>query len=244
MVYVIVLMTGIILGTLMQLFASACCRDKEHKNVFLCENCSGKLDNKILIPIAGYFITKGKCPSCNKNTISVSLIDEILSGICMTIVYVRFGLLVEFIIFSLFTLVLIAITYVDFKIYEIPIIFNIIICILGIFNGIMNLSDWKMYVIGFFAMSLPIYLLIQVTGGRAMGGGDAKLLATAGLLLGWKLIILSFFLACILGAIIHSIRIKLSNESHELAFGPYLALGMFISLIWGDGMIGWYLSLI
>lgn len=244
MVYAVVILIGIILGTLMQLSASACCRDEDHKNVFMCENCGCSLARKGFIPIAGYIITKGKCLSCNKNTISVSIIDQFLAGVCMVMLYVRFGITIDFVIYSLFTLVLIAITYVDLKIYEIPIIFNIIICILGIFNGIMNISDWKMYVIGFFAMSLPIYLLIQITGGRAMGGGDAKLLATAGLLLGWKLIILSFFLACILGAIIHSIRIKLSNESHELAFGPYLALGMFISLMWGNGMIGWYLSLI
>lgn len=244
MVYSVVLLVGVILGTLMQLSASVCCRDREHINVFRCENCNEKLDARGFIPVIGYGITKGRCSTCNKNTISFSIVDEVLSGICLVILYIQFGMSVEFIIYSLFTLVLIAITYVDFKIYEIPIIFNIIICILGIFNGIMNLSDWKEYVIGFFAMSLPIYLLIQITGGRAMGGGDAKLLATAGLLLGWKLIILSFFLACILGAIIHSIRIKLSNESHELAFGPYLALGMFIALMWGDGMIGWYLSLI
>ena len=77
-----------------------------------------------------------------------------------------------------------------------------------------------------------------------MGGGDLKLMAAAGLMLGWKEIILAFALGCILGAVIHVLRMKISKAEHVLAFGPYLALGILITVWFGGPMLGWYLSLL
>jgi leader peptidase (prepilin peptidase)/N-methyltransferase len=69
-----------------------------------------------------------------------------------------------------------------------------------------------------------------------------KLMAACGLLLGWKLIIFAFLLGCVLGAVIHVIRMKVSGESRVLALGPYLSMGTFIAAIWGNQMISWYLG--
>ena len=77
-----------------------------------------------------------------------------------------------------------------------------------------------------------------------MGGGDIKLMAVAGLFLGGKLVLLAFFLGCILGSLIHGIRMAVTKEKSMLAFGPYLSLGVFISMIWGDSLIQWYLNYI
>jgi leader peptidase (prepilin peptidase)/N-methyltransferase len=66
----------------------------------------------------------------------------------------------------------------------------------------------------------------------------------AGLVVGWKNIIVAFLLACILGAVIHSIRMKVSGEDHVLAFGPYLSMGIVIVMIWGDQICNWYFSMI
>ena len=67
-------------------------------------------------------------------------------------------------------------------------------------------------------------------------------MAAAGLLLGWKLIILAFVLGCILGSVIHLIRMKVSKEDHVLAMGPYLAIGIMIAALWGNTFIQWYLT--
>ena len=66
----------------------------------------------------------------------------------------------------------------------------------------------------------------------------------AGLLIGWKLSILALILGCILGSVIHIIRMKVSGEGHVLAMGPYLAMGIFISVLWGEPFINWYFSLL
>lgn len=69
-----------------------------------------------------------------------------------------------------------------------------------------------------------------------------KLMAACGLLLGWKLIILAFLSGCIFGAVIHVIRMRISGESHVLAMGPYLSMGVLVAALWGEKMLTWYLA--
>lgn len=108
----------------------------------------------------------------------------------------------------------------------------------------IHYEDWLNHLIGFFAVSTFIFIIIIATRGRGMGGGDMKLMAVAGLLLGWKEIILAFLLGCILGAIIHVARMKISGEDHVLAFGPYLSAGIVITVLFGNGILTWYLSML
>jgi leader peptidase (prepilin peptidase)/N-methyltransferase len=89
-----------------------------------------------------------------------------------------------------------------------------------------------------------LFLLLVVSKGRAIGGGDVKLMAAAGLLLGWKNIILAFLLGCIIGSVIHLLRMKLSGADHVLAMGPYLSVGIAVAALWGDTLINWYISLL
>ncbi len=98
------------------------------------------------------------------------------------------------------------------------------------------------YVIGFFAVSLLLYLVWLISKGRAIGGGDIKFLAAAGLLLGWQKIILAFVLGCVIGSIIHLIRMKVQNVDRTLAFGPYLSIGVLLAALFGERMIGLYLG--
>jgi leader peptidase (prepilin peptidase)/N-methyltransferase len=98
------------------------------------------------------------------------------------------------------------------------------------------------HIIGFFAVSLFLLLIFYASKGRAIGGGDIKLMAVAGLLLGWQLVILAFFLGCILAAIIHPLRMKLSHVGRALAFGPYLSVGIALAMFFGRQMITWYIE--
>ena len=69
-------------------------------------------------------------------------------------------------------------------------------------------------------------------------------MAAAGLLLGVKHSVLALVIGCILGSIIHTIRMKVSKEDHVLAFGPYLAAGIWIAMLWGESIWQWYLGLL
>ena len=69
-------------------------------------------------------------------------------------------------------------------------------------------------------------------------------MGAAGLLLGWKLIILAFVLGCIIGSIIHIVRMKISKAGRVLAMGPYLAAGILIAILFGERLLGWYTGFI
>ena len=77
-----------------------------------------------------------------------------------------------------------------------------------------------------------------------MGGGDVKLMAAAGLVLGWKRAILAFLIGCILGSVIHIVRMKVTKADHVLAMGPYLAAGILIAALRGDYFINWYMAML
>ena len=67
-------------------------------------------------------------------------------------------------------------------------------------------------------------------------------MAVAGLILGWKNIILAFVLGCVFGSVIHTIRMKVSKKNNLLAMGPYLSAGIFVAALWGDRFWSWYMS--
>ena len=70
----------------------------------------------------------------------------------------------------------------------------------------------------------------------SMGGGDIKLLAMAGSLLGWKLVLLTFMLAPVL-ALLPGLVVLITKRSHVIPYGPFLSLGLLVSLFYGDAII-------
>ena len=65
-----------------------------------------------------------------------------------------------------------------------------------------------------------------------------------GLILGWQRILLAFLVGCIVGSVVHMIRIKVQGAGRVLAMGPYLAVGVMLVALWGNSWIGWYLGLL
>ena len=150
------------------------------------------------------------------------------------------GLSIESLLYCLLASALIVLSVIDFRTYEIPFGINLFILALGLIRAVTDLQHILNYLIGLLAVSMVLAVLYYATGGRAIGGGDVKLMAACGLLLGWKLIILAFLLGCVLGAVIHVIRMKVSGEGRVLAMGPYLSLGVLIAALWGEQMLTWY----
>ena len=91
-------------------------------------------------------------------------------------------------------------------------------------------------------ISAPLYLLYIITKGRGIGGGDIKLMAAGGLLLGWQCTILAFLVGCIIGSVIHVLRMRITKVDRVLAMGPYLSIGIYICALWGAQMLDWYVS--
>ncbi|MDE6635479.1 MAG: A24 family peptidase, partial [Lachnospiraceae bacterium] len=138
---------------------------------------------------------------------------------------------------------LLTLSVIDFRTYEIPFGINVFIGILGFIRLVLDYENWVCYIIGLFAVSVFLLILLLATKGRGIGGGDVKLMAAAGLFLGWKLIILAFILGCFYGSVIHIIRMKIAGEGRVLAMGPYLSMGIVTALVCGNRIIEWYISM-
>lgn len=152
------------------------------------------------------------------------------------------GMNVRAILTCALTSCLIVIAVIDWRTFEIPVGLNVFIAVLGVINVIFDYGSWINYLIGAVCVSGFLLILFIVSKGRAIGGGDIKLMAAAGLMLGWKNIILAFILGCILASVIHVIRMKVTKADHVLAFGPYLSAGILIAQLFGNQMIGAYLN--
>ena len=87
--------------------------------------------------------------------------------------------------------------------------------------------------------------LIIITKGKGMGGGDVKLGAFIGIMLGFPQALLAVVLAFSSGAIF-SVGLIFAGKKHfgqVVPFGPFLVIGALITLFWGEQILNWYLGL-
>ena len=167
---------------------------------------------------------------------------EIVHGLLWSLIFFVNGWNVSSGLFCFMTTALMLLSLVDLKTYEIPPSLNGLILSCAVLHACINLDQWKNWLLGFFMVSLPLYLLFLLSGGKAIGGGDIKLMAVCGVMIGWKNILLALFLGCILGSVFHLLRMKLLGADRVLAMGPYLAAGIYLSMLFGERWIHWYLS--
>ena len=251
-IYVIAFLFGIVIGSFLNvvIFRVPKGEDLASRRSH-CMSCGYQLRWFDLIPLFSWIILRGHCRKCHEKISVQYPIVEALNGALYVVILLLCGINVVSVIYCLCASALLALSVIDFRTYIIPIGFNIFILSLGVIRvvcGLLNLDDsfgsiW-LYIIGMFAVSVPLGILWFISKGRAIGGGDVKLMGAAGLLLGWKLIILAFVLGCIIGSFIHIARMKISKAGRVLAMGPYLAAGILIAILFGERLLGWYTGFI
>ncbi len=207
-----------------------------------CMSCGHVLSWYELFPLFSYLFLRGKCRHCKAHISIQYPIVEAANGILYVGIFLVYGLSFEAILYCLSVSALLALSVIDWRTQEIPLGFNIFILILGLIHIVTDLSNWSQYVIGLFAVSGFLLLLWLLTKGKGIGDGDIKLMAATGLLLGWQLNIVAFLLGCIIGSVVHLTRMAIKKVGRQLAFGPYLSMGVYIAMIWGEQLVSWYLK--
>lgn len=239
--YFITFIYGIVIGSFLNVCiyriprGESIAKERSH-----CMTCGYQLRWYDLVPLFSWLALGGKCRKCKAPISPQYPIIEGVNGVIYLVIMAVNGFRMESILYCLMASALLALSVIDFRTYEIPVGFNLFLAGLGVIRLVLDLEHWSDYVIGFFAVSLFLQILLLATKGRAIGGGDVKLMASAGLLIGWKLIILAFFVGCILGSVIHIIRMKVSHAEHMLAMGPYLSMGILIAVLYGNQFLDWY----
>lgn len=245
LIYALIFLYGIVIGS----FLNVCIyRIPKKENIATershCMSCGTQLKWYDLVPLFSWLFLRGKCRYCGtKISIQYPLI-EFINGVGYVWIFAVNGFNFVSILYCLCISALLALSVIDWRTFEIPVGFNIFIFILGVVRVVYDFEHIWTYVIGMVSVSCFLLLLFILTSGRGIGGGDIKLMAAAGLLLGWKGIVAAFFIGCILGSVIHITLMILFKKDRTLAFGPYLSMGIFFAMFYGEKLMDWYISLI
>lgn len=244
LLYIFVFLYGIVIGS----FLNVCIyRIPKKESVVTvgshCMSCNHKLVWYDLFPLFSFLFLKGRCRYCGTKLSAQYPLVEAVNGLLYVIVFAVHGLNLESVLYSLLVSALLVLSVIDYRTLEIPISVNAVILGIGIVHLVVDFENWIHYIIGFFAASLFLFLCLIVTRGKGIGGGDIKLMATAGLCLGWQNILLALAAGCIIGSVIQCIIIAVTKNKTKFAMGPYLSVGIFVAMLWGDAFVEWYLGL-
>ncbi len=216
-----------------------------------CQVCGKTVPWYHNVPFFSWFILRGKCFSC-KAPFSIRYpLVELLMGILFLMVYLIFGWQWITLEYLLFIFGLVIVSFIDLDHFILPDIFTLSGIVLGLLGGIFNperefLDALYGVLMGGGFLWLIAYLYYVLRKEEGMGGGDIKLLAWIGAVLGWKSIPFVIFFSSITGSIIGvSVMVRSKgNLKTVIPFGPYLALGALVYLFAGSDLSQWYLHLL
>lgn len=210
-----------------------------------CPDCGHRLSGFDMVPVFSWLFLRGRCRYCGEKVSSRYTWIELIGGCIALLCVFKIGYNLEAIIIFAFLGMLTVVAFVDIDTMEIPNGFVIAILIISVISTVtvpgISLVE---RLIGMISVSLPLLLITLVIPG-AFGGGDIKLMAACGLLLGWKLSLVSLFLAILTGGMygIYLLAARKKGRKEHFAFGPFLCVGMFAALFWGEALTAWYLGL-
>ena len=223
-----------------------------------CPKCNRRLRFYELVPVFSWLIQRGRCRGCGDKVSAQYPIVEAANAVlwllaavlCRTDFVNAYDcslLILRCAVLS----ALFGLAVIDARTGEIPFGFNAFIGICAVLRLVAHLllspsvnvgSEVLLYAIGGIAVSVPLGVVYVISGGRALGGGDIKLLAAIGFFLGWRLVLFGFFAACLIGSVLHVVRMRVSGAGRELKLGPYLAVGLTLAMFFGNPLINWYLT--
>ena len=254
MYYEIEIILIFVLGLIVGSFSNVCIyRVPRNESVIYpgshCPKCHSNISPIDNIPLLSYILLKGRCRNC-RSKISIQYpVVEFLTGLIYLIIYLIYGLSIQSLVYLILSSALIIIAFIDLNEQIVP----DVISLPGIGVGLI-LSFFVPYISFINSASGVvvgggIILIIALVGSmifkkEAMGGGDIKLAAMIGAFLGWRYTIISLFLGFFLGALagIFLILSKIKSREDMVPFGPFIALGSLITLLWGEKILSWYLG--
>lgn len=216
-----------------------------------CPLCKHKITVCENIPVFSYLFLKGRCSSCKAKISSRYPIIECLSAAITVLIGLQFGVTVETLAYCVLAWALLTLSIIDFDTQLLPDCITLPLIWLGlIFNSLntsVSLSDgvWGA-VSGYMSLWTVYWVFKLITGKEGMGYGDFKLLAALGAWLGWMMLPLIIFLSSLVGTIVALtlIALKLHKRSQPIPFGPFLSAAGFVTLLWHEHLLYFYITLI
>jgi leader peptidase (prepilin peptidase)/N-methyltransferase len=215
-----------------------------------CPSCSNPIQWYDNIPIISWLILRGKCRKCSAKISARYPLVEFLTGLIFALIFLKYGhqwVTLEYLVFAWG---LITVSFIDLDLMILPDKFTLPGIVLGLAGAALNperefwpaLAGMLMGG-GFLWLIAYLYLLLRKEEG--MGGGDIKLLAWIGAVLGWTSIPFVVLGSSIIGSVVGLVLAARSEAGLKsvIPFGPYLALAAIVYLLGGAAIGDWYISL-
>jgi leader peptidase (prepilin peptidase)/N-methyltransferase len=221
-----------------------------------CPKCGRRIGALENVPVLSWLWLRGRCAGCG---VRISLrypAVELLTGVLSALVAWRFGVTLEAAAAVAVTWSLIALAAIDLETQYLPDSITQPLLWGGLLASLASsqVPHQSLFpapataIIGAAAGYLSLWAVFQVfrllTGKEGMGYGDFKLLAALGAWLGWQRLLLIVPLSACVGAVIGVALIALRRQERgkPIPFGPFLAAGGWIAMLWGDAIIDAYLD--
>lgn len=213
-----------------------------------CPECGTTIKPYDLVPVLSWVFLRGKCRTCGTAISPRYPAVELLTGILIALVYMKYGLTIPFILVSFLTLHLVVMTFIDLDHQIIPDGLTMLVAAGGVVNVAYGRISGSGLTIGQAALGILIgggfFLVIAIVSNGGMGGGDIKLMAALGLWFGWQGILLVMFLSFIIGGVV-SVGLLIARKAGRkqmVPFGPFIAIGAYLTAVYGIEIIHWYFS--
>jgi len=252
LIEVFIFLMGLCIGS----FLNVCIyRLPESKSIVhprsMCPNCDTLIPFYDNIPLFSYLWLKGQCRRCKVKISMRYPMVELLGGLVALGTYLRFGLTIETLIYYVFIAALLVVTFIDLDHRIIPDVITlpgIPICFAASFA--LPAITYKDALLGILVGGGSLFIVAWVytllTKKEGMGGGDIKLLAMMGAIVGWQGVLFTIFVASLVGTLAGFAVMLQSRKGMKLAvpFGPFLSIGSITYIFFGTELVTWYLNLL
>jgi len=227
-----------------------------------CPGCGRFIAWRDNIPLLSYLLLGGRCRFCRAPiSFRYPLIEAATAGLFLWSYFYVVPATVRELGFAVFSCYLaaslLALSVIDVEFQLIPNRITYPLAVVGV-----GLTAFWVLALGFplGKMLLRAALGAVVGGGslwlvgvlgklalrkEAMGMGDVKLMAAAGIWLGWEMVLFAIFLGALAGALVSLVLLLLglTRMGKRLPFGPFLSIGIWICFLYGWDILFWYLGL-
>ncbi len=253
-------------GVLLLLFMTGCCvgsflnvciyRIPNGESIVFpgshCPGCNTPIRFYDNIPIVSYLLLRARCRGCGTGIALRYPMVEALTGILTVYTGVSQGLSLETLVILILIYTLVVISFIDLDHQIIPDLISLpgtlVFSAAAYFILDRSLTQIGLGILAgaglLYGVSVCYYLIRKTMG---MGGGDIKLMAMMGGILGMQGALFTIFCASFLGAgagVIWMVLRGGMDARLRIPFGPFLAMGALIYLFWGPPLLHWYVNLL
>lgn len=214
-----------------------------------CPHCGALIAWWQNLPVFSYLVLSGRCHTC-KGGISVRYpLVELLTAVTFAAWIAALGVTLQAAGLIYLCCILICVVFIDWEFQIIPDWLTLPALALGwlwaAFTPLGLVESLLGTLVGGGGLFAVALLGDWIFKKESMGGGDIKLSAALGAFLGWKLVVLVFFLSALVGALASGIWLLVSRDMRKkrmIPFGPFLSIAAVVAVLWGQQLIGWYVK--